>query len=792
MKISLNWLRDYVDFPGTAEELAELLTTAGVEAEGISTTGVAIDKVVVAEILESVHHSNSDRLSVCQVNDGTEARRQIVCGAKNYRVGDKVPLAMPGAVLPGDFKISVGKLRGVESHGMLCSADELGLPKGADGLLILPATARPGAPLSEVFPSDSVLDLEITPNRPDLLSHIGVAREVAALTGKALKVRRQRKAEVNFSHQVAISVGECPLYSVRHITGVKLGPSPAWLREKLEAVGLRSINNIVDVTNFVMLESGQPLHAFDAAKVNGDLQVRAAADKEEFLALDGRTYKLSPTHMVIADAQNALALAGVMGGESSGVTDATTDIWLESAYFLPSSIRRTSRGLGLLSDSSYRFERDVDPAGVLIASQRATELITELTGGQPGEFRMGFAANSQFGFDIQGAQEGIEYTNTIALRPARCSELLGIEISENDIAEILVAFGLRASAAGWEIPSFRGDLTREVDLIEEIARVVGIDEIPARHIGRFGPESRPDRDHDRLMTLRRALSGAGLHEGRTLTLISEKILKYHLAGTEIRRLRNPLNEDCAALRPALLPGLVEALARNARAGAKSIRLFEVGRVFSASQPEETTHLGVILSGALTAASWRGGELREADLFDLKGLLATAVGRPVEFRSRENSPFGVALDIVIDGSTVGHAGQFWPNEARSLDATAAVVFAEIDLSAWLDAASIGSPYREIPRFPAITRDIALLAPTAVGHSQIVATLTGAQEPLLTGVELFDLFTDPTGEKVPTGKKSVAYSLTYRAAERTLTADEANAAHARLKERLKSDLGVLFRE
>ncbi len=792
MKISINWLRDYVDFSGDANALAELLTMSGVEVEGIEHLGIAIDKVVVAQILESKQHPNADRLSVCQVDDGSGTPRQIVCGAKNYKVGDKVPLALPGAKLGEDFTIKVGKLRGVESQGMMCSADELGLPHGVDGLLILPTESRVGAPLSELFPSDTVLDLEVTPNRPDLLSHIGVGREVAALAGLAMKVIRQKKAEVDFAHPVEITAEECPYYTARYISNVKVGPSPAWLRSKLESVGLRSINNIVDITNFVMLETGQPLHAFDAAKLDGDLRVRLAAEKEQFLALDGRTYELTPAHLVIADSKHAVALAGVMGGENTGVTETTQNIWLESAYFLPSNIRRTSRGLGLMSDSSYRFERDVDPAGVLVASQRATELIAELAGGTANAIRIGFAASAQFGFDVKGAVEGIEYTNTIALRNKRCAALLGTDITPEEIEEILIGFGLRKSEAGWDIPSYRPDLVREVDLIEEVARVIGIDEIPSRHSARFAPSSTVDRDHDRLMALRRSLAGLGLHETRTLTLISEQALGHHVLNGESRRLRNPLSEDHAILRPGLIPGLIDALARNGRAGERSIRLFEVGRVFSPAAPEEKNHLGVILSGPVGIASWRGGATREADLFDLKGVLTAALGRSIEFQAADSLPIGFTVAITCDGNRIGTAGQLWPKESRALDVSAPAVFAELDLSAWLAAESDTKRYREIPRFPAVTRDIAMLAPEEVANSKISGLLHGAGEQLLTAVELFDVFTDPSGEKVPIGKKSLAYSLTYRALERTLTADEVNAAHARLKDKLKSELGVQFRE
>lgn len=792
MKVSLNWLRDYVDFDGDAQALSELLTMAGVEVEGIETRGVAIEKVVVAQILASEQHPNADRLSVCQVDDGSGTPRQIVCGAKNYKVGDKVPLAQPGAVLPGDFKIKVGKLRGVESQGMLCSAEELSLVDAADGLLILPESARIGAPLSELYPSDTVLDLEITPNRPDLLSHVGIAREVSALTGRDLKPRRESKSDSTFSGTIEVEAEECPFYTARRISHVQVGPSPAWLREKLEAVGVRSINNIVDITNFVMLELGQPLHAFDVHKLQGPLNVRMAKEGEKFGALDGRTYELTSQNLVIADSSGPVALAGVMGGEATGVSAETTEIVLESAYFLGSNIRRTSRSLGLMSDSSYRFERDVDPAGILVASQRAADLIAHHAGGEPGELRAGFAANAQFGFDPQAAGEGHVYSAPVPFRPERCSALLGIDVEEDEIEAILTRFGLRKAEGGWEVPSFRPDLTREVDLIEEVARVIGIDAVPSLHIGAFVESSTSDLAHDRLTELRQRLAGQGLHEARSLTLVSERALAHSFAATEILRVRNPLNEDQVVLRPSLVPGLLDALARNARVGERSIRLFECGRVFSQAQPEERTHLAILLSGATAASAWRGGASREADLLDVKGILARVLGTEPEFQRTEDARFGVTASILLGGKVVGQAAQLWPADARELDSHAPVVFAEIDLSEILAAPATSKRYQEVPRFPAITRDIALLAPADLPHGKISAALLGANEPLLAQVELFDVFTDPSGEKVPADKKSLAYSLTYRASDRTLIADEVNAAHARLKERLQSETGVQLRE
>lgn len=798
MKVSLNWLRELVDLPPTVPELVDLLTLAGVEVEEVIQIGVAIPNVVVAQIKESVQHPNADRLSVTKVDDGSGTERQVVCGAKNYQVGDKVPLALPGAVLGPDFKIKVGKLRGVESQGMLCSAEELGLPKGADGLLILSPEAKVGAAISELFPGDTVLDLEVTPNRPDLLSHIGIAREIAVLTKRALVLPPRPTQLLGFVGEVIdVEPKECAFYSVLTLTDVRVGPSPEWLARTLTAVGLRPINNIVDITNYVMLETGQPLHAFDADKLHGDLRVRMARDGESFLALDGKSYPLTPQNLVIADAERAVAIGGVMGGEDSGVTATTTNVLLEGAWFDPANIRRTARTLGLGSDSSYRFERGVDRANVLPNAQRAAQLIAEIAGGTAGELRVGLGEDSQDGFDpsaMLSEDRGPVFTHTAPLRTARVEALLGVAISEERIAEILTGFGLRPAQGGWEVPSYRQDLTREVDLIEEISRVTGMDAVPARVQARFAPTSATDRDYDRAMTLRRVFVAAGLHEARSLTLVPPQPLGLGaLQGdpANIIRVKNPMIDDQVVLRPNLLHGLLKAVGDNVRAGAKAVRLFEIGRVYAPQQPEEFTHAAVVLTGSTAPRTWRSGEGRDTDLYHLKGLLAAALGSETTFEPQENPALALSLVVKVAGRSIGFAGQLWPAEARALDATGAVVFAELDLGA-LDSSGVTKKYRDIARFPSTTRDIALLAPLTLAHEQIATTLSGASEPLLESVEIFDVFTDPSGAKVPADKKSLAYSLTYRASDRTLTADEVNAAHARLKERLKSNLGVALRE
>src|SRR5436190_8931410 len=447
MKFSVNWLREFVELPSRVDELADLLTMAGIEIEGIEKRGANFDKVVVAQIKASEQHPNADRLTVCQVDDGSGQPRQIVCGATNYKVGDKVPLALPGAVLVGDLKIKPSKLRGVESQGMLCSPSELGLSEDSDGLLILSPGAKIGEPIASLFPEDTIFDVEITPNRGDLLSNCGVSRDIAALTGAAAPSPRTGKATAGWAGSITISApNECPFISFRKIDNVKVGPSPQWLRAKIESVGIRPINNMVDISNFVMLELGQPTHAFDADKLRGSINVRLARDGEKFLALDGKTYSLKQDNCVVADQERAIGIGGFMGGEETSVTDSTINILLETAYFLPSSIRRTARNLNLPSDASYRFERGVDPDMILRASHRATELIREIAGGTPAK-------------EIHVAGKVPADPANVSLSYEKCDRVIGVAIKPKTVDEILTHFGLKkigstSNGGTWKIPSY--------------------------------------------------------------------------------------------------------------------------------------------------------------------------------------------------------------------------------------------------------------------------------------------------------------------------------------------------
>src|SRR5438067_4464041 len=746
MKFSVNWLREFVELSPSIDALAELLTMSGVEIEGVQKRGADFDKVVVAQIMDSKPHPNADRLTVCVVDDSSGMKRQIVCGAKNYRVGDKVPLALPGAELTGGLKIRASKLRGVESEGMLCSAKELGVAEDAAGLLILSPEAKIGTPVRDLFPFDLILDVEITPNRGDLLSYFGLAREIAALTNKtavASAVTAGRTAAEDsgsYNHGVKISaLRECPFYSARRIENVTVGPSPDWLRAKIESVGIRSINNVVDVSNFVMLELGQPTHAFDADKLSGEINVRLASEGEKFLALDGKSYELTHENLIIADDERAVGIAGVMGGEESGVSELTKNVLLESAYFLPASIRRTARDLNLPSDASYRFERGADPQMILAASRRATDLICEVAG-----------ATSAATIGVAGElppdpPEG-------SLRYDGLDQLVGIHIEPATADAILTRFGLSKSdstrQSRWKIPSYRPDLQREVDLIEEIIRAHGIEKIPSADRSRFTTLSKADRNFDFETRLRRDLIAIGLTEARTSSLIARSEMANANGAIE---LRNPLSEDHVALRTSLITGLLGAVARNIRAGAERIALFEIGNTFAPPTGEQQRKLAIALCGqAASAKDWRSAKKRQLDLFDLKGAF-NALGA-FEFRRNEQPGFVLMAEIFYKTDRIGYGGQI--SATISIGANAPIVVGEIDLRRIAQAHEHAQPFKEIDRYPEVTRDIAMFVGSQVTHAEILAAIASANEAVQEKVEPFDLFMENDGQKKPDMEMSLA--------------------------------------
>ncbi len=776
MKISLEWLKDYVVLPESAEMLGDALTSGGTEVVGREDRGNVPDKVVVAQILSSEQHPNADRLSVCQVDDGSGHPRQIVCGAKNFKVGDKVPLALPGAVLGPDFKIKSGKLRGVVSDGMMCSAKELALAEDAVGLLILPPETPVGKAVKELFPPDTVLELEVTPNRPDLLGYRGVAREVAALTQVELTFAPlPAAAQKEAGEFVKLLDAGCPFYTARIIRGVKVSPSPQWMADRLTAAGLRPINNIVDVTNYVMLETGQPLHAFDLAKLAGGITVRSAREGEVLKALDGSDLKLRSHDLVIADDAKAVVLAGVMGGAESGVNETTTDILLESAWFEPARVRQSSRELGLSTDSSYRFERRVDPDGVLSASARAVELILQTAGGlaEPDVLVSGSVPTEH---------------REIALNNDRCRALLGLKVSDQEIADILVRLGLKQNGnRSWLIPSCRPDLSREVDLIEEVVRIAGIERVPST-LRAFPAASSPaDLRHDRAEVLRQRLRAQGFTEARTSHFVSPETLQR--AGVDDLRavhIRNPLGAEQALLRPVLLAGLLEAMGRNLRHGVDAVRLFELGRVFSSEGAEERTALALIATGDKNTSTWQN-DAESTDLYDLKGVIESAIGSVKFIR---NESLGLGLRIEANGAS-GFVRRLPKTLADAHEAKSPVYYAELIVDGWLETSPAAVRVKALPKFPSVERDLTFVLPRSVPFANLEQTLQGAHAPHLQSVELTDEFLDPSGEKLPADQRALTVTLTFRGEARTLNSDEVDRAVETLRDHAKAELGAVIR-
>ncbi|MBX9743423.1 MAG: phenylalanine--tRNA ligase subunit beta [Chthoniobacterales bacterium] len=792
MKISLSWLRDYLQTAQTAQQLAETLTRSGLEVKSITTQGAAIDKVVVAQILESAQHPNADRLSVCKVDDGSGTLRQIVCGAKNYQVGDKVPLALPGAVLPGGVKIKVGKLRGVESEGMMCSSRELGLGEGADGLFILPSETAIGTELSELFPPDEILELEITPNRPDWLGIVGVAREASVFgAGEFLWKAPVLPPFKEDLCVVTIQAPEAsPFYSVRRLDGLQIKPSPAWLVERLKAVGVKTISNIVDIANYVMLETGHPLHAFDAAKICGALTIRFAKQGEVLAALDGNTHHLRPSDLVIADDQGPQALAGIIGGANSGVTETTTSVLLESAVFNPSLIRASASLHGITTDAAYRFERGSHATKAMEASARATSLILELASGKPSQEPV-----------IAGA---LSQPKMVTLCNNRCRALLGTNISDELIASYLQKLGLLlVDENTWEVPSWRLDLTREVDLIEEVVRLHGMESIASRSLIFPAFSSDTDRFHDVIMGLRQRLVAVGFYEARTSVLVAkEEAFSCALA------LANPMGEQQSVLRTGLLSGLKNVLQRNLNQGARSLRFFEIGKTFHLSEAvnnrgalkkEEDYSLALMITGSVKPIFWRSEEDRSLDVYDLKGAIDQLACEKIKYQpwKRELLPdLALMLEVCYEDMPCGYLGIMTPSAARELQPTGQVhpiIVAELSgvFFQKLMERDLWKNEKKISKFPTVTRDLALVLERSQSYESVEAALLEVQEPLLKKVFPFDVFVDPSGEKISSEKKSLALSLVFQSEERTLTAEEVQLAFDRLVARLKEVLGVEVR-
>ena len=772
MKFSENWLRELVDVQADRAELAHALTMAGLEVEELTPLGEGLAGVVVAEIVAAEKHPQADRLRVCKVDAGQGEPLQIVCGAPNARVGIRVPLATVGATLPGGIAIKAAKLRGVESFGMLCSAKELGIDADASGLLELPAAAPVGQPLADYLGlPDASFELKLTPNRPDCLGLVGLAHDVAALFGSAVKPPASASVPVtgNARRGIRLEAGkDAPRYLGRIIEGIDpAARTPLWLAERLRRAGLRPISAVVDVTNYVMLELGQPLHAFDNDLLEGDIVVRHARDGEVLKLLDGSEAKLDAGFVLIADENKPLAVAGVMGGHDSRVTDATRNVFLESAHFAPAAIMGRARKLGLHTDASHRFERGVDPELPRRALERASELLLAIAGGQAGP-----ALVAENPADLPAPVP-------VALRRARLKRVLGVTVADAEVARIFTALGMRVdpTAEGWQVtaPSSRFDIEREEDLIEEVARIFGYDRIPtATPAGALSLAIEPEARINEL-ALREQLAARGYYEAVNLSFLAADLLASWGLTERLVPLANPLSADLAVMRPSLLPGLIEALRHNRARQQERVRLFELARVFAEGNPPlETPSLAIVACGNARAEQW-GEPSRALDFHDLKGDLDALIawgGEPQRWSVHADSlpgwlhP-GRGARVARDGSTVGYLGALHPQLARALGLGPDVHVLELALEPLLSRRLPRA--RTVPRFPAVRRDIAMDLPEAVSWSQIEQVVRGTLGERLKELRLFDRY---SGKGVEAGRKSLAMGLILQDASRTLTDDDAD--------------------
>lgn len=772
MKFSEQWLRTLVNPSLNSEELAHQLTMAGLEVEENQPAAPDFDKVVVAEVLSVTRHENADRLNVCQVNIGQVEPIQIVCGAPNVAPGVKVPCALVGANLPGDFKIKQAKVRGVESFGMLCSGDELGMPDGIDGLLLLPVDAPVGEDFREYFGlNDRVFTLKLTPNRADCLSLSGIARELAALNEMTVPVPARHDIAESSAKQLEVVLDApeaCPRYCGRVVSSVDFNaPTPLWMVRRLARSGVRSISAIVDVTNYVMLELGQPMHAFDLAKIEGRVHARLARGGEQITLLNDKTIALEPDMLVIADDAKPLALAGIMGGGDSAISAATQDIFLESAYFDPAVIHGKSRRLGFGSDSSYRFERGVDFELQRTALERATELILDICGGEAGA--------------VSEACASLPVRHAVNLRVSRIARVLGVSLEAGAIVAMLERLGLRCSLAGDVIqvqpPSFRFDLVIEEDLIEEVARLYGYDTVPVRPpLGQMSMLPQPTGARA-LPLIKQGMVGCGYQEVINYAFVDEQ-WEMDLAGnTAPVKLINPIASQMGVMRSTLLGGLIATLQHNLNRKHERVRLFEVGRVFlrADNQLEQPERLAGLAYGPRVQEQW-GAAAQAVDFFDVKAdVEALFWPRPLRFEAAPHPAMhpGRSAKVWFDDKLVGWLGELHPNWVQKYDLNRAPVMFELELG--ILAASELPQAAPISKFQAVRRDIAVVVDEHVSVQALLDSLVYEKISIISEIALFDVY---RGKGVDAGCKSLAFRILLQDADKTLTDQEVDGAVARL--------------
>jgi len=792
MKISESWLREWVNPDIDTDTLAEQLTMAGLEVDGVESAAPEFSKVLVAEVLEVEPHPNADKLRVCKVNTGEGEPLQIVCGASNVRVGLRIPAAVVGAKLPGDFKIKKSKLRGELSQGMLCGASELGLEESSDGLMELPADAPVGVNIRDYLNlDDKVIEVDLTPNRGDCLSIAGVAREVSVINkvDVTLPAFEAVKASSKETFPVkAQSAEDCPRYLGRVIKGINpQAPTPNWMIEKLTRSGLRSISAMVDVTNYVLMELGHPMHAFDLSKLDGGIVIRKAVKGEKLILLDEKEVELSDDVLVIADKKQPLAIAGIMGGQGSSVTDETTDVFLECAYFQPTTIAGKARSFGIQTDSSHRFERGVNPDGLENAMQRATQLLIDICGGTAGPIT------------VEESAQYLPDHKAILLRKEQLSRILGVSIDDKSVENMLVRLGMqvKATKAGWEVvsPSFRFDIAIEADLIEEIARIYGYNQLPTQaFMGSMHMHEVPeceleqDRLHERLFD-------RGYQEVITYSFVDPEIqalLDPEANGVE---LANPISSDMSVMRTSLWPGLVQASIYNLKRQQDRVRIFEYGLKFS-KQDNDIKQINVIsgaVCGNLENEQW-GQKERKVDFYDLKGdveamLDLTADKGRFSFAADVHPSLhpGQSARILKAGEAIGWIGRLHPKVLQKLGLKQDVYVFEVE---WQAISNTKLPaFSPLSKYPSIRRDLAVVIDEGISSHAITEVIEQSLPEILKEVLIFDVY---TGKGVDSGRKSVALGLILQESSRTLTDQDVDSATNLVVEKLEKQLGATLRD
>ncbi|NCF15279.1 MAG: phenylalanine--tRNA ligase subunit beta [Gammaproteobacteria bacterium] len=792
MKIAESWLREWVSPELDTEALGHQLTMLGHEVDGIEYEGAGIADIVVAEVIECGKHPDADKLSVCRVNDGGDELIDIVCGAPNVHAGMKTPLAKPGVTLPNGMKLRKAKIRGVVSNGMLCSAVEIGLGDESDGIMELPADAQVGQPLVELLElPDAAIDLDLTPNRGDCFSVLGIARDVAALTGAALKDATvpSVKAAIDDTYPVElVEPAGCPRFAGRVIRGIDPeAQSPVWLIERLRRSGLRGISPVVDITNFVMLELGQPLHAYDAALLQGPIRPRLAKSGEKVTLLDEKEIELREDTLVITDDSGPIGIAGIMGGLSTAVTDKTTDVFFEGAFWPQDFMAGRARNYGMHTDASLRFERGVDPEGQGRAVERATQLLVEIAGGKAGPLV------------VDSVEEHLPKQTSIELRRARLERLLGIEISDTEIVGILesLQFDVAEMDSGWTVkaPSHRFDMHYEVDLIEEVARIHGYDSIPETTLSAQSPLETVTESHIELERAAATLIARDYQEVVTYSFIDAEANTKFTGVESPLILSNPISSDLSVMRASLWPGLVSVASANTARQQDRVRVFEASRSYHGTLDKhwEVVRIAGLVTGSVAPEQW-GTKSEGVDFFDIKAdveaLLALACdGADLRFEPAQHPALqpGQAAKILRGDDEIGVVGKLHPRVAKDYDLKRGVFLFELDASKAL--ASAAPEAEAISKFPAIRRDIAIVVDDKVSADELVNAVSSGAPELIRDVRIFDIY---RGDKIEAGRKSVAIGLILQETSRTLTDDDADTVMAAVVAKLEDKFAAELRD